>query len=204
MGQTAHCTVFLFAQNLCYNFKLKNMKKIYTLFLLTSLLFGACKKNTDTEKPSDTAAIKTNMALFLDTFRVYNSDLEGNGLKVSLDEDEKSGNNYIGHIAYSQNNKFVYAYKPATGNIQIKTANANGADKKTLKTLTTGVSVGFLGSFGGKVLYATNEFNPSSSAMVNEVRMMDEDGNNDTKLNMPLPDMAAKNGSAYISITEDY
>lgn len=177
------------------------MKKIlYLAFTLVAFVF-ACKKNNGVTEPKKSQN-QSSLVFFVDTFRVYNSDLEGNGLKVSVNEDENSGNNYIAYIAYSKSKKFVYSYKPASGNSQIKVANADGSDRKILKTLSNNVNIDFLGSFGDKILYtSTTNTGPTLSTTV---RTMSEDGSNDILLNTPAPNLAARNGSTFVSTTEDY
>ncbi len=174
------------------------MRKLSVVAALLCLVF-ACKKDDGTapEKTQD----QGKLAFFLDTFRVYSSDLEGKGLKTVVDEDEKSGNNYIAKITYSNTNKFVYGYKPATGSFQVKIANADGSNKKVLKTLAGNAGLSFLGSFGDKILYTTTDY--SGTTPIIEIRTMAEDGSNDVKLNLPRPTLAARNGSTYVSTTED-
>ncbi|GAB1462564.1 hypothetical protein [Pedobacter sp.] len=174
------------------------MRRLSVIAALLCLVF-ACKKNDGTapEKTQD----QGKLALFIDTFRVYSSDLEGKGLKTVVDEDEKSGNNYIAKITYSNTNKFFYDYKPATGSFQIKVANADGSNKKVLKTLAGNAGLSFLGSFGDKILYTTTDY--SGTTPIIEIRTMAEDGSNDVKLNLPRPTLAARNGSTYVSTTED-
>lgn len=172
---------------------------IAILIIANAFLFTSCKKDNTTE-PEKT--LESNLVFFVDTFRVYSSDLEGKGLKALVDEDEKSGNNYIARITYSNSNKFVYGYKTASGNMQIKVANADGSNKKVLKSLASTASIGFLGSFGDKIMYSTIDY--SSSKPVTEIRTMAEDGSNDTPISLPRPTLTANNGSTFVSITEDY
>ncbi|WP_293299290.1 hypothetical protein [Pedobacter sp. UBA4863] len=168
------------------------------LVIANAIFFTSCKKdNSNPEKTQD----QGKLAFFLDTFRVYSSDLEGKGLKTVVDEDEKSGNNYIARIIYTNSNKFVYGYKPANGSFQIKVANADGSNKKTLKTLTGNAGLSFLGSFGDKIMYTTLDYSGTTPIM--EIRTMSEDGSNDVKLNLPRPTLTARGGSTFVSTTED-
>ena len=174
-------------------------RAIAALIIVNAFLLTSCKKDNNTE-PEKT--LERNLVFFIDTFRVYSSDLEGKGLKALVDEDEKSGNNYINRITLSKNNKFIYGYKTASGSIQIKVANADGSNKKVLKTLISTASIGFLGGFGDKIMYTTVDY--SSSKPVTEIRTMSEDGSNDSPLSLPRPSLAASGGSTFVSTTEDY
>ncbi|MBC7566372.1 MAG: hypothetical protein H7223_05355 [Pedobacter sp.] len=57
--------------------------------------FFSCQK--ETPSPEEQSAIpvagKSSIVFFVDTFRVYTTDLSGAGQKLIVDEDEKSGNN---------------------------------------------------------------------------------------------------------------
>ncbi|RZK88416.1 MAG: hypothetical protein EOO98_12360, partial [Pedobacter sp.] len=172
---------------------------VLVLVIANAFLFTSCKKDNSTETEK---TLESNLVFFVDTFRVYSSDLEGNGLKALVDEDEKSGNNYINAITFSNNNKFVYGYKTASGNMQIKVANADGSNKKVLKSLTSTASIGFLGSFGDKIMYSTIDY--GSSKPVTEIRTMAEDGSSDTPISLPRPSLAARGGSTFVSMNEDY
>ncbi len=172
---------------------------IVAIVFANAFLFTSCKKDNSTETEK---TLESNLVFFVDTFRVYRSDLEGNGLKSLVDEDEKSGNNYITKITYSNSNKFVYGYKPANGSLQIKVANVDGSNKKALKTLSGNTGINFLGSFGDKIMYTTIDY--SGTNPIIEIRTMAEDGSNDVKLNLPRPTLAASNGSTFVSTTEDY
>mgnify|MGYP003583135146 CR=1 FL=1 len=172
-------------------------QSIAYLAIANVIFLSSCKKDSTPEK--DQAQDK--LVFFVDTFRVYSSDLEGNGLKALVDEDEQSGNNYIAQIAHSNSNKFAYAYKPASGSFQLKVANADGSGKKTLKTLDGNAGVSFLGSFGDKILYTTLAYNGTTPVI--ELRSMAEDGSNDVKLNLPRPTLAARGGSTFVSTTTD-
>ena len=71
------------------------MKKLIYVLTIVSLLF-ACKKNDPSiEEEIKPVAGKSQNVFFVDTFRVYSTDLVGNNKKLILDEDIKSGNNYI-------------------------------------------------------------------------------------------------------------
>lgn len=172
---------------------------LVALIVANAFLFTSCKKDNPTETEK---TLESNLVFFVDTFRVYSSDLEGKGLKALVDEDEKSGNNYINAISFSNNKKFVYGYKTAGGHMQIKVANADGSNKKVLKTLTSTASISFLSSFGDKIMYATIDY--SSSKPVTEIRTMAEDGSNDMPISLPRPSLAARSGSTFVSVTEDY
>ncbi|RZK57872.1 MAG: hypothetical protein EOO91_09345 [Pedobacter sp.] len=180
------------------------MKKlIYILPLLC--LFFACKKESSTVgEETKPLTGKSNTVFFIDTFRVYTTDLAGANKKLIIDEDIKSGNNYIMSIDYSTNKKLVYTYKPESGIKQeIRIANADGTDKKTIKTLSSSTtSFDFLASFGGKVLYTTLDY--SGTTPISETRMMEESGANDVKLNWPKPTITARDGSGYLSINSNY
>lgn len=176
----------------------KLYRTIAFLAIASAITIAGCKKDDAPEKKQDPG----KLAFFVDTFRVYSSDLEGNGLSKLVDEDEQSGNNYIAQIAYSNSGKFVYGYKTASGSFQLKIANGDGSNKKTLKTLGGNAGISFLGSFGDKILYTTLAYNGTTA--ITEIRTMAEDGSNDIKLNLPRPTLAARGGATYVSTTEDY
>jgi len=180
------------------------MKKLFYVAALTCLFF-ACKKDSDVE-PDDkqNPSAQSNIVFFVDTFRVYTTDLEGNGLKAIIDEDEKSGNNFIGLIGYTQSKKLVYSYKTDAGQKSIKIANANGSGIKSLKIFTVNDQIEFVSGFGNKILYMTKNYSTDYMNPIVEIRSMDENGSNDTKLNLPQPSLAANSGAAYISTTYDY
>ena len=182
------------------------MKKLCCLAVLACLFF-ACKKDSGTEPDEQqNPATQSNVVFFVDSFRVYTTDLEGNGLKAIIDEDEKSGDNFINKIAHTQSKKLVYGYKTSVGTrlITIKIANADGSNIKSLKTLGDGTYADFISGFGNKILYTTTNYSPDPMKPTIEIRSMNEDGTNDTKLNLPQPSLAANSGTAYISTTYDY
>lgn len=179
------------------------MKKLCCLAVLACLFF-ACKKGSGTEPDEQqNPATQSNVVFFVDTFRVYTTDLEGNGLKAIINEDEKSGNNFIGRIAHTQSKKLVYSYKPDAGQKSIKVANADGSGIKSLKSFAINDQIEFVSGFGNKILYMTKNYADYMNPTV-EIRSMNEDGTNDTKLNLPQPSLAANSGTAYISTTYDY
>ena len=174
-------------------------RTIAALIIANGIFFTSCKKDNSTETEK---TLESNLVFFVDTFRVYSSDLEGKGLKALVDEDEKSGNNYINAITFSNNKKFVYGYKTASGNMQIKVANADGSNKKVLKSLNATASIGFLRAFGDKIMYTITDY--SATKPVTEIRTMAEDGSNDTPISLPRPSLAARSGSTFVSVSEDY
>ncbi|RZL50515.1 MAG: hypothetical protein EOP00_03990 [Pedobacter sp.] len=181
------------------------MKKLFYILPLVCLMF-ACKKESSTPEEEQITPIagKSNTVFFVDTFRVYATDLAGNNKKLILDEDVKSGNNYIMNIDFATSKKLVYTYKPETNTKQeIRIINADGTDKKTIKTLaSTTTSFDFIASFGNKILYTTLDYNGTSPVL--DIRWMDENGANDAKVNWPKPTIAARDGSGYLSINSNY
>ncbi|SOD12409.1 hypothetical protein [Pedobacter xixiisoli] len=177
----------------------KIYQALVAAFFASITILTGCRKN-DSTAPEN--RLESNLVFFVDTFRVYSSDLEGEGLKALVDEDEKSGNNYINAITFSNNKKFVYGYKTAGGAMQIKVANADGSNKKVLKSLPSTASISFLGGFGDKILYSIVDY--SSSKPVTTIRTMSEDGSNDNSIILPRPSIAASGGSTFISTAEDY
>jgi hypothetical protein len=180
------------------------MKKLFYVLPLLCLFFACKKESTTTGEETTPLSGKSNVVFFLDTFRVYTTDLAGNNKKLIIDEDIKSGNNYIMDIDYSINKKLMYTYKPESNVKQeIRITNVDGTDKKTIKTLASSTaSFDFLSSFGGKILYTTLEYIGTSPKI--EIRLMDESGANDVKVNWPKPTIVARDGSGYLSINSNY
>lgn len=182
------------------------MKKLLYVLPIICLIF-ACKKEASTPEEEQVKPLtgKSNLVFFVDTFRVYTTDLSGNNKKLVLDEDVKSGNNYIIDIDYAVSKKLIYAYKPESNVKQeIRTVNADGSDKKTIKTLASvNVALNFVSSFGGKILYTTLDYT-TPGVVASETRLMDENGANDAKVNWPKPTITARDGSGYLSISSDY
>lgn len=168
-------------------------------FVATILILTGCKKDSGTYTAEK---LENNLVFFVDTFRIYSSNLEGKELRVLVDEDEKSGNNYITNITFSHNNKFVYGYKTAGGNMQIKVANADGSNKKVLKSFTSSNSIDFIGRFGDKIMYSITDLSGTQAAT--QTRTMSDDGGNDSPLSIPRPGLAASNGSTFVSLDENY
>lgn len=171
-------------------------------------LMFACKKETPKidEEPLKPLIGKSSTVFFLDTFRVYATDLAGNNKRLVFDEDINSGNNYFTAVDYSASSKrLIYAYKPGFNIKQeLKSINVDGTDKKIIKTLgNTSVFFNFASSFGGKILYSTTEYT-TANTIVTETRLIDENGGNDSKVSWPKPTVAARDGSGYLSISDNY
>ena len=168
------------------------MKKTYTWLVMLfasafTLIMLGCNNNgnepePETEPPVTAAGLSTAI-YYVDTFKVYSSDLSGGNRKLLINEDLRSENNYIaGYSIMPGNNKIVYHY--TTGYldpITIKIANADGTNIKVLKTLPVGTNLHFVKAIAGNRIY----FATSASAAGTTFRrffVMNEDGTNEKEL----------------------
>ena len=138
------------------------MKKTLFYLAMVSLSFLACTKNEDTtlNNGANGASGISTTVFYLDTFRIYSTDLKGGNRKLVVDEDLKSQNNYIGDISVlPTNQQIVYTYSQVfTQPQQIKICKFDGSGKKVLKTLASNQSsVGFVkGTADGYIIYQIN------------------------------------------------
>jgi len=128
-----------------------NYEKVKLHFAVGRSFFCLSKVNPSPEEQSAIpVAGKSSIVFFVDTFGVYT----------------------INHSDASQ--KFVYSYKPEYNtNQQIKIVNANGTNKKLIKTLAkANISLTSLSGFGSKILYTITDY--STTNPVYEIRLMNE------------------------------
>ena len=183
-------------------FVLKTLNKFimkFKLYLLIIAAFSiaACSKKDDANPQIDpTLSGESSTVYFVDTFRVYSTNLTGNDRKLLINEDLKSGNNYILSLSVMpSSNKLVYTY--TTGyqdGVVIKIANPDGSNIKTIKTLAAGTTINFLkGIIDNKIYYATSVFASGGATIASKFYMMNDDGSNEKEL-MGFP---------YLSYVED-
>lgn len=179
------------------------MKKLVLLLVLPCLFFACKKESTSAPKQNNNITGKSDLVFFIDTFRVYSSDLEGNNYKKLFEHSEDTKNSYIGDYSYTQSGKIAYSfYTRANRHFSLRISTTNHNNPTVLKELQDNQSYTFVAGFGNKILYTTSDF--SKTPTTYEVRTVNEDGSNDTKLSIPMPKYAARNGSVAISVTEDY
>lgn len=158
------------------------MKKQIIYLAIISLAFFACSKSDDSTGTPNTSA-ESNTAFYVDTFRIYSTDLKGGNRKLVLDEDLKSQNNYITNLTYLPvANKLIYGYSTSFNlPVQIKSSNIDGTDKKVIKTLATGLSLGFIkGTSDGQIFYQTNQY--TGSTVSTKTYSIKADGTGETEL----------------------
>jgi hypothetical protein len=161
--------------------KLTNIKTLLIALSFTAL-YACTKSNSEpTPAPPVTGGGTGNSIVFYtDTFRVYSTNLSGGDRKLVVDEDLKSQNNYIGFITtIPGKNKIVYTYTTGGGSgFVIKTADTDGKNVKTIKTIPTQNSISYIkGIADGRIYFA---YGPTGSPAKNYV--MDADGANETAL----------------------
>ncbi|MEO6149756.1 MAG: hypothetical protein ABIN95_10240 [Mucilaginibacter sp.] len=156
------------------------IKKLTLAALLVSALVACSKKNEgpEPENPSGT----NSTVFYADTFRVYKTDLTGGNRKLVVDEDIKSGNNYIGNLTtIPGKGQVVYTY--TTGYLDgttIRIVNADGSGKKILKTIPAGTNISFIKGVGEQIFYRTSTF--VGGAISTNTYTIDADGSNDKEL----------------------
>ena len=158
----------------------------FLLIALIAISIFACKNDNsvtpDDEKPGAEAGVSTAV-MYIDTFRIYSTDLAGANRKLLVDEDLKSENNYITSASVIPGyGKIVYGYTTGfRASQEIKIINADGSNKKTLKTLPSTAFVQFVkGVADGKVFYGYDEFTGNTN--VRKVFMINEDGTGEKEL----------------------
>ena len=184
-------------------FVLKTLNKFIVKFKLYLLIIAAfsiaaCSKKDDANPQIDppTLSGESSAVYFVDTFRVYSTTLAGVDRKLLINEDLKSGNNYIISLSVMPgSNKLVYAY--TTGyldGVVIKIANSDGSNIKTIKSLAAGTSINILkGIIDNKIYYGTSVFASGGSMIASKFYVMNDDGSNEKEL-MGFP---------YLSYVED-
>lgn len=159
------------------------MKKLLLFAAIITLTFFACKKNDNKVDPNPPANEESNTVFYVDTFRIYSTDLNGNNRKLVVDENLGSGNNYIGSVTYLPvAKKLVYSYiQIYTQPMVIKSCNLDGSDKKILKTIPASTSVAMLkGTSDGQIIFQTNTFNQAT--VVTNTYTMKADGTGETQI----------------------
>ncbi len=152
---------------------------------MASLSFFACTKNEDTtlNNGNGISGVSTT-AFYVDTFRIYSTDLKGANRKLVVDEDLKSQNNYISQISVlPATQQVVYSYRTSLLlPQQIKICKFDGSDKKVLKTLASNQSsVGLVkGTADGYVIYQVNTF--QGSTISSKTYSMKADGTEEKEL----------------------
>jgi hypothetical protein len=186
------------------------MKKTLFYLAIASLSFLACTKNDNTnpsQSGGGTSGVSTTV-FYADTFRIYSTDLKGGNRKLVVDEDIKSGNNYIGYVSVRPGaQQLVYSYtKVYTEPQQIKISKFDGSDKRILKTLPSGSYVGFLKFFtDGNIFYSVVTNNgPTISVNLYSIQA---DGTGEKVITLPLysnvqnPDLASADGKGILDQT---
>lgn len=166
------------------------MKTKLLLTIIAAFLIAACSKKEDVQPDPNpitppTLAGESSTVYFIDTFRVYSTDLTGTDRKLLIDEDLKSGNNYITSFSVMpSSNKLIYHYTTGYQNATvIKIANADGTNIKTIKTLPAGISINILkGIIDNKIYYGTSVFAAGGAATVSKFYTMNDDGSNEKEL----------------------
>ena len=159
------------------------MKKQLLYLILLALSFMACTKEDNSSGGPSNSSDVSSTVFYVDTFRIYSTDLKGNSRKLVVDEDLKSGNNYISDLTYLPTaKKLVYGYSIMSNQpIQIKSSNVDGSDKKIIKTLTAGLNLNFIkGTSDGQIFYQTVQNNGSTIAT--KTYSMKADGTSETEL----------------------
>jgi hypothetical protein len=185
------------------------MKKTLFYLAIASLSFLACSKKDD-PKPDlggGTSGVSTTV-FYADTFRIYSTDLKGGNRKLVVDEDLKSGNNYIGDVSVLQaKQQLVYSYTTVyTEPQQIKICKFDGSDKKVIKALPIGSYVEFLKFFtDGNIFYSIITNNgPTTSYRLFSINA---DGTGEKEITIPLyanvqnPDLTSADGKGVLNQT---
>ncbi|MES2807284.1 MAG: hypothetical protein V4619_01580 [Bacteroidota bacterium] len=162
--------------------KLSNLKTLFVALSFTALY--ACTKS-DSMPPTTPPTTGGNssgnsLVFFVDTFRVYSTNLTGGDRKVVVDEDLKSQNNYIAQVTtLPGKSRIAYAYTTGGGSgFIIKTVGIDGKDVKTIKTLPSGQYFNYIkGVADGKIYFSYGTpGNPAKNYV------MGFDGTNETEL----------------------
>ena len=161
------------------------MKKTLFYLAIASLSFLACTKNDNTN-PSQggggTLGVSTTV-FYVDTFRIYSTDLKGGNRKLVVDEDLKSQNNYITQISIlPTTQQLVYGYYDGVSRgTLIKTCKFDGSSVKVIKSINAGSSIGFVkGTSDGNIYYQTNTF--TGGTVASRTFSIKADGTGETEL----------------------
>ncbi|GAB3931001.1 hypothetical protein [Mucilaginibacter myungsuensis] len=138
------------------------------LLSAVALAITSCNKGT-TETPTPTPPVTSGTSTsiyYIDTFRIYSTDLSGGNRKLLIDEDLKSQNNYITSFSVMPGSgKLIYGYTTGyQSQPTIIVANADGTGKKVIKTLPAGISLNFVkGLPNDMVYYGTTLYNGATT-----------------------------------------
>ena len=161
------------------------MKIKFLLLIIACAIIASCSKNNvaPVEEPPTMTSGESTTVLYIDTFRVYSTNLKGENRKLLVDEDLKSGNNYIMSTSIIPgSNKIVYSY--TTGYLDpttIKVAAADGSTKAVVKTFPAGQQIGFVKGMAGNKIYYSISKNQGGVNSVNYYSMND-DGTGETEI----------------------
>lgn len=161
------------------------MKRTLFYLAMASLSFLACTKNSDTNPVQGGGGVSeiSTAVFYVDTFRLYSTDLKGGNRKLVVDEDLKSQNNYVTKISVlPTTQQLVYGYYDGISRAtQIKTCKFDGSGVKTVKTVASGSSIGFVkGTTNGYIYYQTNNF--SGGTIATRTYSIKADGTGETEL----------------------
>jgi len=159
------------------------MKKTLFYLAIASLSFLACAKDDDPNSGPQASEGVSTTAFYVDTFRIYSTDLKGGNRKLVVDEDLKSQNNYVTQISViPTTQQLVYGYYDGVSRAtQIKTCKFDGSSVKVVKTIASGSSVGFVkGIFDGSIYYQTNTF--TGGMIASKTFSIKADGTGETEL----------------------
>ena len=137
------------------------MKKVLIMVLVSIAMYG-CSKNDNTSPSTSSNSDVSTTVFYLDTFRIYSTDLKGGNRKLLVDEGINSQSNYIGEFSIlPTSQQLIYTYTQIfTQPMQIKICKMDGTDKKVVKTLASSQSsIGFVkGTKDGNIIYQVNTF----------------------------------------------
>ena len=145
----------------------------------------SCSKNNNApvEEPTTITSGESTTVLYIDTFKVYSTNLKGGDRKLLVNEDLQSQNNYIMSASIIPgSNKIVYSYSTGYQDPKtIKVAAADGSSKSIIKTFPAGQNIGFVkGMTGNKIYYSVSK----NQGGVNSVNFysMNDDGTGETEI----------------------
>jgi len=166
--------------------KFKHVWSIALSLGISAMLIAGCSKNESEVKPDEppqNTSGTSNLVLYVDTFKVYSTDLKGGTRKELINEDLKSENNYITSLSIAPGTgKIVYEY--LTGYLDpvtIKVTNPDGSGKKILKTFPAGTNVNFVKAIAGDRIYFGTSVT-SAGLQVKKYYAMNIDGSNEKEL----------------------
>lgn len=180
-------------------------KQLFFVALLATALL-ACSKKDDNTIDQQPANGESTTVFYADTFRIYSTDLKGGNRKLVVDEDLKSGNNYLGYVTYvAVSKKLAYTYYEGYNkDIVLKTCNVDGSDKKTIKTFPASTNVGVLkGTSDGQLIYSLPG-NVYPNQTPSKTFSMKVDGSGETEIKIPFyanihnPDLISSEGKGIL------